>query len=76
MINIKRAVELNRWVDFVYYHDGSLWYETEFQEIFPVPIADIGNSRFPAKDRAILFMRYMRLFNQGLVDEQALGDIV
>jgi hypothetical protein len=63
MINIKRAVTENRKVRFVYYRDGSLWYKTEFDEIFPVPISDIGTATFNAEDKALLFMRYMRKFN-------------
>ena len=48
-------------VNFSHYHDGSLWYETSTTNfLFPVPISDIGNARFLATDRAMLFMRYIR----------------
>lgn len=48
-------------VNFCYYFDGNLWYETNTTNfLFPVPITDIGNAKFLATDRAILFMRYIR----------------
>lgn len=48
---------------FVYferYQAGNLWYRTEDLFLFPVPIEDIGNATFYAKDKAMLFMRYIR----------------
>lgn len=63
MIDIKRAVSDKRMVTFQYYTDGNLWYSTEFSERFPVPIADIGTVTFMAYDKAMLFMRYMRKWN-------------
>ncbi len=50
----------NKIVRFQYYRDGNLWYVTEDDYHFPVPIADIGNATFLAEDKAILFMRYIR----------------
>ena len=52
-------------VKFVFYRDSELWYEviggpTKLE--FPVPIKDIGNATFFRKDKAILFMRYIRKF--------------
>lgn len=64
MIDIKRAVSDKRMVRFCYYRDGSLWYRTEFKEIFPVPIDDIGTATFNDTEKALLFMRYMRKFNE------------
>lgn len=66
MLDIKRAVSDNRLVTFKYYRDGSLWYETEFGELFPVPVEDIGNATFNKAEKAILLMRYMRKFNASL----------
>ena len=66
MIDIKRAVMDNRVVMFTYYRDGSLWYKTEFDEIFSVPITDIGNDTFNHKEKAILLMRYMLQWNKML----------
>jgi len=70
MINIKRAVTENRKVTYDYYRDGSLWYKTEFGEIFPVPIDDIGNATFNREEKAILLMRYMRRWNLQLSSEE------
>ncbi len=64
MINIKRAVARGNKVYFNYYRDGTLWYLTEDEEIFPVPIEDIGTATFLASDKAILFMRWMRKWNE------------
>ncbi len=65
-IDIKRAVTGGKKVKFLYYFDGSLWYETEFQEKFPVPVSDIGTATFNAEEKAILLMRYMRFHNKVL----------
>lgn len=64
MIDIKEAVKNNREVKFKYYRDGSMWYETVFGDVFPVPVSDIGNATFLPSDKAILFMRYMRIWNE------------
>lgn len=66
MIDIKAAVANGNKVVFEYYRDGSLWYKTVNDEIFPVPINDIGNATFKREDKALLFMRYMRKFNESL----------
>ena len=63
MINIKRAVKDKKTVQFVYYRDGELWYKTAHDELFAVPIDDIGTATFMAEDKAIFFMRYMRKWN-------------
>jgi len=67
-IDIKNAVKDGKRVRFAYYFDGDLWYQTEDKELFPVPIADIGNATFLNEDKAILFMRYMRKWNKSLAD--------
>ena len=41
-IDIKRAVQGR--VTFSYYRDSQLWYRTDHDETFPVPIEDIGNA--------------------------------
>ena len=66
MIDIKSNVTDGKKVTFEYYRDGSLWYSTEDGSIFPVPIDDIGNATFRREDRAMLFMRYMRKYNESL----------
>jgi hypothetical protein len=60
MKSIKDMVSNDRQVAFVRYRDGELWYATDDGFEFPVPIADIGNATFLARDKALLFMRYMR----------------
>ncbi len=58
-------------VTFSHYFDGSLWYKTSDTGFeFPVPISDIGNARFLATDRAMLFMRYIRKHME-LIGEKA-----
>lgn len=47
-------------VEFQYCRSNELWYKSENGFLFPVPISDIGDATFLAKDRAMLFMRYMR----------------
>lgn len=60
-LNLTDLVRPGRLVNFQYYRDGNLWYETDLGELlFPVPVSDIGNATFLAQDKAILFMRYMR----------------
>ena len=71
MIDIKRAVRGGLQVRFLYYRDGSLWYSTYFDEVFPVPIEDIGNATFNAEEKAILLMRYMRKWNAKLEEDKA-----
>jgi hypothetical protein len=63
-IDIKRAVTNERTVKFEYYRSGECWYSTEFDEIFPVPVQDVGTATLLSKDKAILFMRYMRKYNE------------
>lgn len=47
-------------VTFEYYRKNELWYKCENGFMFPVPIEDIGDATFMAKDKAMLFMRYIR----------------
>ncbi len=69
MIYIKRAIQHGQLATVGYYRDGSLWYETVWGEIFPVPISDIGNATFNCEEKAILLMRYMRKWNEVLAKE-------
>ena len=57
---IKEMVEKNQKVRFRFYRDGQLWYATECGFEFPVPVSETGTATFPAEDKAILFMRYIR----------------
>jgi hypothetical protein len=60
MTSIKDMVSGDKQVTFVRYRDSELWYVTEDSFEFPVPVADIGNATFLARDKALLLMRYMR----------------
>lgn len=47
-------------VTFTHYFDGDLWYKTDTDFSFPVPVSDAGTATFKAEDKALLFMRYIR----------------
>jgi hypothetical protein len=64
MMNIKDLVSGDKLVTFTHYRDGELWYVSDDGFEFPVPVADIGNATFLARDKALLFMRYMRMHLQ------------
>jgi hypothetical protein len=64
--DIKAAVKDGKKVQFRYYQDGQLWYETETHVLFPVPISDVGSTRILAEDKAMLFMRWMRKYAETL----------
>lgn len=64
LIDIKRAVSENRKVKFKYFRDNILYYETEYGEIFPVPVSDTDQATFNAEDKALYFMRWMKKFNK------------
>jgi hypothetical protein len=59
-MSIKEMVADGRKVRFVHYKLGELWYRTETDFDFPVPISDCEDGMFLAEDKAILFMRYIR----------------
>ena len=59
MKSLKEMVQ-NKTVQFVRYQKGDLWYVTECGFEFPVPITDTGDGAFVAKDKASLFMRWIR----------------
>jgi hypothetical protein len=61
MNSIKEMVKDHKKVRFSFYRDRELWYVAENGFEFPVPIEEVGNATFMAEDRAILFMRYIRL---------------
>jgi hypothetical protein len=68
MIDIKHCVKHP--VIFQFYKDGCLWYNTANLDEFPVPVEDIGNATFRSLDKGILFMRYMRRWNEALEKEK------
>lgn len=60
-LKITAMVKDNKQVTFSHFKEGHLWYvhdETGFE--FPVPVDDVGSATMLAKDKAMLFMRYMR----------------
>lgn len=57
-------------VTFQYYRAGNLYYKTETELLFPVPIEDIGEATFLASDKAIFFMRYIRKYMEEMKKEQ------
>ena len=57
---LKQMVKGDKFVEFTHYKDSNLWYKTDCGFEFPVPVEDIGTATFLAKDRAMLFMRYIR----------------
>ena len=64
-MNIKDIIydetKTSREVSFSHYLKGELWYNVEGLDFeFPVPVDDTGDARFMNKDKASLFMRYIR----------------
>jgi hypothetical protein len=68
MMSIKDMVSSDKEVTFVRYRNQELWYVTDDGFEFPVPLADVGGAVFLARDKALLFMRYMRKHLQ-VIDE-------
>ena len=60
MLTVKDMVKDNKQVTFIHYKEGELWYRTDDGFEFPVPVADVGAATMLAKDKALLFMRYIR----------------
>jgi hypothetical protein len=59
-VDIKEMVVGDKKVKFLYYKDNELWYVTETNFEFPVPISDTAGATFKAEDKAIFFMRWLR----------------
>ena len=58
--SIKDMVKDGKQVTFSFFRHGQLWYTTDCGFEFPVPVDDIGDATFLNKDKAMLFMRYIR----------------
>jgi hypothetical protein len=56
-------------VHFQYYRDNELWYVTDSGFTFPVPAKDVGTATFLRDDKAILFMRYIRMYREEMQKE-------
>lgn len=59
-MNSLKDMVIDKRVVFTRYFDGDLWYKTECDFEFPVPIKEVGTATFLANDKALLFMRYIR----------------
>lgn len=59
-LDVKEMVKDNKKVRFVHYKDNELWYVTETNFEFPVPISDADGAMFKAEDKALFFMRWIR----------------
>jgi len=68
--NIKDMVKDGKQVKFVRYRHNELIYVTECGFEFPVPIEDTGDGIFLAQDKAMLFMRYIRLHLKSIEKEK------
>ena len=65
-------VHIEGYCEFVYYKDGSLWYQTQNTKlIFPVPISDVGNATFAREEKGILMMRYIRKWLNTLTENKS-----
>lgn len=70
MSNEKLKDRISQPVEFDHYRDGSLWYRAHDGFVFPVPISDIGTAKFLARDKGLLFMRYIRKYMDMIADER------
>jgi len=67
-MNIKDLVK-GKSVHFQYARKKELWYMTDDGFMFPVPFEDMGDGQFNATDKAITFMRYIRLHLKAIETE-------
>lgn len=60
-MDLKNMVKDGKKAKFVYFKNEALWYVTEDNFLFPVPVSDIGpDTRFLAEERAMALMKYIR----------------
>ena len=69
MRTVKEMVKDKQVVLFKYYRDGTLWYSTECGFMFPVHVRDIEGTTMPAEDRAMIYMKYIKLQHTLLKEE-------
>ena len=73
----KDMVRNNKKVTFIFYRQKELWYKTECDFEFPVPIDDTGNGVFLNEDKAMMFMRYIRKHIETIkVEEELLSSSI
>lgn len=58
--DIKGMVDNGKQVRFTRFQSGQLWYATECGFEFPVALEDVGETPYPAQDKAMLFLRFIR----------------
>lgn len=68
VLSIKDMVSNNKKVRFVRYQKKELWYVTEDGFEFPVPIEDCGDGDFKDEDKALVFMRWIRIHLKSIED--------
>jgi hypothetical protein len=71
--DIKGMVEGGKLVNFIHFQGGSLWYATECGFEFPVSLDEVGETTYPAQDKALLFMRFIRKHIQMI--QASLGEV-
>ena len=59
-MSVKDMVKNNQQVEFIKFDSDNLWYKAENGFMFPVPVADTGSAIFNPKDKALLFMRWIK----------------
>jgi len=71
--NIKDLVK-GKSSTFMHYKKGALWYKTEDDFEFPVPVSDIGDGIFNHTEKAMTLMRYIRIHLKNMADGKAEND--
>lgn len=60
MLSVSELVK-GKTVEFQYYRQGNLMYKIVGDDFeFPVPLTDTNDATFPAKEKALFFMRWIR----------------
>ena len=68
-LNVKDHVKGSS--SFVYCRQGALWYRTDTDLLFPVPLEDLGETQILATERSMLLMRYIRKYLESVSKELA-----
>lgn len=59
MVNIKDCVGKDKNVTFVKFQNNEMWYECDNGFQFPIPLYDLQEATFLAKDKSSLFLRWI-----------------
>lgn len=68
MIDIKQLYKTKELATFTHFSDGDFWYKLDHGFAFPVPLADLGNSKILAKEQASLLWRYINKHQNMLLE--------